>query len=96
MTNQRALIETTGSLWLYVTVLPLVSFLAFQMDGVFVGATRSYEMRNGMVVALGSFVLGLYLFPYTGLDAILAAFIFYMGTRGAFLVIRLPCLFTSR
>ena len=96
ITNQHALIETTGALWLYVTILPLVSFLAFQMDGVFVGATRSDEMRNGMVVALGSFVLGLSMFPDTGLDAVLAPFIFYLGTRGIFLLIRLPCLFTSR
>ena len=65
------------------------------MDGVFVGATRSDEMCNGMVVALGSFVLGLYLLPYPGLDAILTAFIFYLGARGVFLAIRLPRLFTS-
>ena len=53
-------------------------------------------MRNGMVIALGSFVLGLYMFPDTGLDAVLAPFIFYLGTRGIFLLVRLACLFTSR
>ena len=83
-------------MWLNVTILPLVSFLAFQMDGVFVGATGSDEMRNGMVVVLGSFILGLYMFPDTGLDAVFATFIFYLGVRGVFLVIRLTCLFTSQ
>ena len=53
-------------------------------------------MRNGMVVALGSFVFGPYLFTDTGLDAVLAAFIFYLGAWGVFLLSRQPYLFTSR
>ena len=66
------------------------------MDGVFVGPTHSDEMRYGMVVTLGFFVFGLYLFTDTGLDAVLAAFIFYLGARGGSLLTRLPCLFSSR
>lgn len=65
------------------------------MNDVFIGATRSDKIHNGIVVALGSFLLGLYLFPFTGLDAVLAAFIFYFGAPGVYLVIALPCLFTS-
>ena len=66
------------------------------MDSGFVGVIRSDEMRNGIVIALGTFLLGLYLLPDTGLDALLTAFIFYLGARGGSLLTRLPCLFSSR
>ncbi len=41
----------------YVTLLPLVAVWAFLFDGVFIGATRTPEMRNGMALALAVFLL---------------------------------------
>ena len=41
----------------YVVALPLVSVWAFLYDGVFFGATRTAELRNGMAVALALFGL---------------------------------------
>ena len=96
LTSQPDLIEATTAIWIYVSVIPLVSFLAFQMDGVFVGATNSAEMRNGMAFALISFIAAHYLFFFADLDAALTAFIFYLGARGVYLAARLPVLFTNR
>ena len=96
LTSQPDLIEATTAIWIYVSVIPLVSFLAFQMDGVFVGATNSAEMRNGMAFALISFIAAHYLFSFADLDAALTAFIFYLGARGVYLAARLPVLFTNR
>ena len=36
----------------WVVLLPLVSVWAFLFDGVFFGATRTAELRNGMALAL--------------------------------------------
>lgn len=96
LTSQPDLIDATQAIWIYITLLPLVSFLAFQMDGIFVGATNSAEMRNGMVFSLISFIAVHYLFSFADLDAALTAFIFYLGARGVYLAVRLPVLFTNQ
>jgi multidrug resistance protein, MATE family len=40
----------------YVIALPLVALFASLFDGVFIGATRTAEMRNGMALALAAFL----------------------------------------
>ena len=40
MTSQADLIAFIDAYSIWVAMLPVASFLAFQMDGVFVGATR--------------------------------------------------------
>ena len=41
--------------------LPLLSVWCFQLDGIFIGATRTAEMRNGMIVSLAAMLLAGYL-----------------------------------
>ena len=41
----------------YVIALPLIAVFAFLFDGVFIGATRTAEMRNGMALALAAFLV---------------------------------------
>lgn len=41
----------------YVVVLPLAGVVAFQMDGIFIGATWSREMRNMMLLSLLIYLL---------------------------------------
>src|SRR5690625_6001368 len=36
----------------YAGIYIIVSFVAFQLDGVFIGATRSKEMRNTSIISL--------------------------------------------
>lgn len=40
----------------WVVVLPLVSVWSFQLDGIFIGATRSAEMRNAMLLSVAAFL----------------------------------------
>lgn len=40
----------------YLAVLPLVGVWSYLLDGLFVGATRAREMRDGMIVAMLAFV----------------------------------------
>ncbi|WP_262249497.1 MATE family efflux transporter [Parapedobacter soli] len=66
----------------YAAVYIAVSFAAFQLDGVFIGVTKSLEMRNATVAALlvfiGSAVL---LAPAYGNAGLWGAFIVYVIVR---------------
>ncbi len=45
----------------WAAALPLLSVWCFQLDGIFIGATRTAEMRNGMVLSLAAMWLTGYL-----------------------------------
>ena len=90
LTNQQPLIELTVQHWHWVALMPLAAFLAFQMDGIFVGATRSRDMRNAMLVSTAVFIaLAWFAAPY-GLAGLLAAFTLWLGMRGLTLWLLLP------
>lgn len=63
-------------------VYVLVSVAAFQLDGVFIGATRTREMRNAGVISLAAFLLAAW--PLTkawGNHGLWVAFIIYVIAR---------------
>lgn len=41
----------------WAAALSVISVASFQLDGIFIGATRSAEMRNAMIVSLAGFML---------------------------------------
>jgi Na+-driven multidrug efflux pump len=74
----------------YAAMTPLAGVLAFQMDGVFIGATWSREMRNMMLASLAVFVaLLLLLVPAFGNHGLWLALIVFLGARGVTLLARL-------
>lgn len=81
MTSQADLIAFSSTYWIWIAMLPLASFLAFQMDGVFVGATRGKEMRNAMLVASASFVAAVLFIPFS-LTGLMGSFVSYLALRG--------------
>ncbi|MCE2517877.1 MAG: MATE family efflux transporter [Alphaproteobacteria bacterium] len=67
----------------WLAVMPVTSVLAFQMDGVFIGATKARIMRNAMVVSMAVFVPVLVLGKFwAGLDGIWIAFNILLALRG--------------
>ena len=40
----------------WAIAIPLAGVWSFQLDGIFIGATRTREMRNGMVLALAVYL----------------------------------------
>jgi MATE family multidrug resistance protein len=90
LTNQQSLIELTAQQWHWVALMPCASFLAFQMDGIFVGATRGREMRNAMLVSTAVFVALVWVAAPYGLAGLLAAFTLWLGMRGLTLWLLLP------
>ena len=72
---------------------PLVSVWSYQLDGIFIGATRTGDMRNGMIVSLAAFVGLLWLLvPAFGNHGLWLAFLIFMVARGVTLAIRYPAL----
>jgi MATE family multidrug resistance protein len=70
----------------YLVVMPLISVWAFLFDGVFIGATRTGEMRNGMAVSLVLFWLAAWLLlPGAGNHGLWLSFLILMSARGLWL-----------
>ncbi|NIR60672.1 MAG: MATE family efflux transporter, partial [Gammaproteobacteria bacterium] len=69
--------------WLVLT--PIVSVWSFQLDGIFIGATRTAAMRNAMFISLVVFFLAaVWLFlPLWGNHGLWAAMIVLMVVRAA-------------
>ena len=89
LTSQQDLATLTLAHWHWAAILPPVSFLAFQMDGVFIGATRSREMRNAMLVSAVFFAVAVLALGGFGLNGLFAAFTIYLGLRGITLQMRM-------
>ena len=82
-TTQAALIAHAQTHWVWACLLAPASFMAFQLDGIFVGATRGQDMRNAMIFSAGGIGIALLLLAPWGLQGLLAAFVGYLGLRGA-------------
>jgi MATE family multidrug resistance protein len=80
----------------WLVVLPLVAMWGYQLDGIFLGATRSRELRNSMGLALAGFLLLSALFvPRWQNDGLWMAFLGFMVLRGITLGSRVPALVRS-
>jgi MATE family multidrug resistance protein len=78
--------EARGYLW-WVIVAPLVLAPSFQLDGVFIGATKGRALRNGMIASAGVFAAGVRLLPpLMGNHGLWLAFALFMLARAATLL----------
>jgi MATE family multidrug resistance protein len=48
---------------IWVIASPLLSVWAYQLDGIFIGATRSAEMRNAMLASVALYVVAMLILP---------------------------------
>ncbi len=75
----------------WAAVTALTGALAFQMDGVYIGATWSREMRNMMLLAFAGYGLSLALFvPLFGNHGLWLSLNLFLALRGLLLLARLP------
>ncbi len=71
-----------GRYLIWIALSPLLSIWSFQLDGIFIGATRTAEMRNGMILALIVYLIGATaLVPLWGNHGLWLAFLVWMGCR---------------
>ncbi len=78
---------------LWTIVSPFVSVWSFQLDGIFIGATRTADMRNAMLQAVVVYAAALVLLvPAFGNHGLWAALMVLMVARAVTLGIRYPAL----
>jgi len=75
----------------WMVAAPLIAVWSFQLDGVFIGTTRTREMRNGMLIAAGLYWLAAEaLVPLWGNHGLWLALMLFLGLRAATLGYWLP------
>ncbi|MEZ5930508.1 MAG: MATE family efflux transporter [Alphaproteobacteria bacterium] len=86
ITDIEAVRETASTFLPYVIAGPMVGAIAFAFDGIYIGATRTREMRNGMVGAVLVFGLAAWaLMPPLGNHGLWLTYHAFMITRAVWL-----------
>ncbi len=75
----------------YCALAPIIGFMAWQMDGIFIGTTRTREMRNAGIAAVIIYIAAHYaLTPLFGPAGIWIAFLIYYVMRAVTLGLYYP------
>jgi len=75
----------------WVIAAPLLSFWCYLLDGIFIGATKTAEMRNAMVTSLALYLLAWWqLTPIFGNHGLWLSLMVYFVARAATLYYYLP------
>jgi MATE family, multidrug efflux pump len=70
----------------WAAFVPVLGVWAFQLDGIFIGATRTAEMRNAMLASLGIYLAAWWLLRSFGNHGLWAAFcVTYLARAGSLL-----------
>jgi MATE family multidrug resistance protein len=89
-TNQAPVASLAIRYLPWVIGMPLIAVWGFQLDGVFIGATRTYDLRNSMIISLAGFLaFSTVLVRVMGNDGLWMAFTGFMALRGITLSLRL-------
>ena len=91
LTTNDAVRETARLYLPWAAATAVVGAVAFQMDGVYIGATWSREMRDWMLVSTALFVFVAWLaHDALGNHGLWLALLVFLGARGLTLLLRLP------
>lgn len=87
-------VRETARIYLpWMVAAPLIGLAAWMFDGIFIGATRTADMRNMMALSFGAYVLAAWaLIPMIGNHGLWAALLVSFVARGATLALRYPAL----
>lgn len=82
MTNNHEVLEAAAEYLPWLLIVPLLSCVAFILDGIFIGATASTAIRNTMLLSAASFFATFYLMENTmGLQALYLAYMAHLVVR---------------
>lgn len=83
MTTSPEVRETAYQYVFWAALTPVAGALAFQMDGVFIGAAWSKDMRNMMLVSFLFYLAGLFtIVPLAGNTGLWICLLMLLGMRG--------------
>ena len=93
MTTSPEVRETARVYLAYMVLVPLLALPAWMLDGIFIGATRTADMRNMAALSLAIYGLAvLLLVPAYGNHGLWIAFLISFVARGLTLALRYPAL----
>lgn len=96
MTDQPAVREAASIYLPWMIAMPLIAVWSFQLDGIFIGTTRTAEMRNGMLISAAGFLLATWvLVPLWSNHGLWLAFVLFLALRAVTLGAWLPRLLTA-
>ena len=84
ISDQPGIAEQARPYYIYMILIPVITFAAFLWDGIYIGATAAKEIRNTMIIAsLFVFLPAWYiLMPLYGNHGLWIAFLLFMVARG--------------
>ena len=87
-----AAVRANAGLYLpWMMLSPLVSVWSFLLDGIFIGSTRTGEMRNAMMLSLAAYLLAAWLLlPAFGNHGLWLALMLFMASRAVTLALFYP------
>jgi MATE family multidrug resistance protein len=90
-TNQEPIRQLAARFLPWIVAMPVVSVWNFQLDGIFIGATRAPQLRDSMIVSfLGFLGLAVVLQAHFGDNGLWCAMLGFMALRAVTLGLRLP------
>jgi len=67
---------------IWIIIIPPVASICYQFDGIFIGASQTAEMRNGMIISVVLFILSSqFLVSNFGNHGLWLSFLFFMILR---------------
>lgn len=79
LTSQTDVLASAKHNLIWVALMPLTGGIAFWLDGVFIGARRSKDMRNSVIFAFAVFVSSSWLFAVDNFSLWLCFNAFFLG-----------------
>ena len=80
----------------FLAILPLIGLFAYMLDGIFIGATRTRDMRNMMFISFVGYLIVLVLFvPSLGNNGLWLGLIVLYILRAVTLAFKYPALEAS-
>ncbi len=82
LTHDPLVVASAREFLPYCALVPLLGFAAWQLDGIFIGTTRTRDMRNAAIAAMLIYLTAHYsLTPRWGAHGLWAAFLIYYPAR---------------
>lgn len=90
-------VQSTAGIYLaWAALAPIFGVWCFQLDGIFIGATRTRDMRNTMILSAAAYLaVALTLLPLLGNHALWVAYLVFYVVRAITLLLCMPRLMRS-
>ncbi len=93
LTNVESVVQASDTFLPWVIASPIVSVWCYQLDGIFIGATRTADMRNAMLLSLMVFLLSWWpLQHYFGNHGLWCSLLLFFVVRALTLAVKLPAI----